>query len=120
MNNEGKAVENIKKYNKPVINLKTKPSIYSFTTFHKVLKVIKKEKPVLVHTSGAEANFHGIIAAKIAGVKVIIGEEIGIPQHGSQAKFIYSTIYKFANYIVGNSQQVLDVVHEQDNLPFQN
>src|SRR5690554_1111084 len=54
-------------------------SIRNFFNIWTVYKLIKKVKPDVVHTAAAEANFHGIIAAKLAGVKTIIGEEIGIP-----------------------------------------
>src|SRR5690606_14567094 len=64
LNREGKAAETIKANHKKLINLNAKPSIYSFTTFLKVYKTLKKEKPDVIHTSGAEANFHGILAAK--------------------------------------------------------
>lgn len=118
MNKEGKAAQAIRANNKRVINLHSKPSIYSFNTFLKIYNVIKKEKPDVVHTSGAEANFHGILVAKLAGVKTIIGEEIGTPNHGRKARFIFSNIYKLANYVIGNSDAVLKVVHEIDNVPY--
>ncbi len=117
MNREGKAAEIIKENNKKVINLNTKPSIYSLKTFWSIYKALKKEKPDVLHSSGAEANFHGILAAKLAGIKTIIGEEIGTPQHSKKAQLIFSFVYKFANYVVGNSQAVLEVVHQLDKVP---
>jgi glycosyltransferase involved in cell wall biosynthesis len=117
MDREGRASEIIKKNNKKVINLGAKPSIYSLKTLIKVYKVLKKEQPQVIHTSGAEANFHGILAAKLAGVPMIIGEEIGIPTHGKIARFIFSKVYALANFVVGNSQSVLDAVHVIDKVP---
>lgn len=117
LNREGKAADIIRTNNKKVINLHAKPSIYSVLTLFKVYKMLKKIKPDVVHTSGAEANFHGILAAKIAGIPVIIGEEIGIPSHSRKAQFIFSRIYALADHIIGNSQAVLDVVHHGDKVP---
>lgn len=71
----------------------------------------------MIHTSGAEANFHGILAAKLAGVSKIIGEEIGTPNHSIKAQLIFSFVYRFADFVVGNSQAVLDVVHQLDKVP---
>ena len=71
----------------------------------------------MIHTSGAEANFHGILAAKLAGVAHIIGEEIGIPNHSNKAQLIFSFVYRFADFVVGNSQAVLEVVHQVDKVP---
>lgn len=118
MNKEGRAAEIIKGNNKRVINLNCKPSIYSLKTLRVLYKTLKKEKPDVIHTSGAEANFHGIIAGKLAGVPKIIGEEIGTPSHSKKAKIIFSLIYKMANFVIGNSDAVLKVVHEIDSVPY--
>lgn len=118
MNKEGKSAQVIKANNKRVINLHAKPSIYSFKTFLKLYQLLKKERPNVIHTSGAEANFHGILAAKLAAIPTIIGEEIGTPNHSKKAQLIFSTIYRFADYVVGNSDNVLKVVHELDQVPY--
>lgn len=65
LNREGKAAQIIKNNKKRVINLNTKPSIYSFKTFWKVFNILKMEKPDVIHTSGAEANFHGNFSSTI-------------------------------------------------------
>lgn len=117
LNKEGKAAEKIKANNKEVICLHALPSIYNISTLKKVFSIIKKENPDVVHTSGAEANFHGVLAAKMAGIQVIIAEEIGIPNHSKKAQFIFSKVYKLANFIIGNSSVVLDAVHSLDRVP---
>ena len=117
MNREGKAAKIIRENHKKLINLKVKPSIYSLGTFWSIYQTIKKEKPAVIHTSGAEANFHGILAAKLAGVSRIIGEEIGTPNHSKKAQLIFSFVYRFADFVIGNSQAVLDVVHQLDKVP---
>ena len=117
INREGKAAKIIRENQKRIINLQTKPSIYSLKTFFKVYQSLKKEKPDVIHTSGAEANFHGILAAKLAKVPVIIGEEIGTPNHSKKAQLIFSKVYAFADFVVGNSKAVLDVVHQLDKVP---
>src|SRR5690606_13205448 len=43
-------------------------SVKNLSNIWSVYKLIKKLKPDVVHTAAAEANFHGIIAAKLAGV----------------------------------------------------
>lgn len=73
-----------------------------------VYKLIKKVKPDVVHTAAAEANFHGIIAAKLAGVKTIIGEEIGIPNHSFVAQKTFQVIYTLADKVICVSQSVKD------------
>ena len=81
-------------------------SIRNLSNIWAVYQLIKKVKPDVVHTAAAEANFHGIIAAKLAGVKYIIGEEIGIPSHSSIAKKVFARVYRFANKVICVSESV--------------
>jgi glycosyltransferase involved in cell wall biosynthesis len=102
----GKAEEIIKNRGFKVYCFNTNPSIYNLKNIWTLYKWFKKEEPELVHTAAAEANFHGIIAAKLAGVKYIVGEEIGIPNHSKQARFIFKQIYKRAQNVVCVSKAV--------------
>ncbi len=81
-------------------------SIRNLSNIWMVYKLIKKVKPDVVHTAAAEANFHGIIAAKLAGVKTVIGEEIGIPNHSSIAQKVFRWVYRLADQVIGVSQSV--------------
>jgi len=86
--------------------LNRKFPIKNLSNIWAVYKLIKKVKPDVVHTAAAEANFHGIIAAKLAGVKTIIGEEIGIPNHSKTAQSIFRKVYTLANKIICVSESV--------------
>jgi glycosyltransferase involved in cell wall biosynthesis len=66
-------------------------------------KSLKKYRPLVVHTHGAEANFHGLIASWLIGVPVRIGEEIGIPQHSAIAKAVFRLVYMLAHRVIGVS-----------------
>lgn len=81
-------------------------AIRNLSNLIQVYKFIKSVNPDVVHTAAAEANFFGILAAKLAGVKVIIGEEIGIPNHSAIAKKIFALVYRFADKIVCVSKAV--------------
>ena len=81
-------------------------SVKNVINIYKIYQLIKKIKPDIIHTAAAEANFHGVIAAKLAGVKTIIAEEIGIPNHSFVAKRIFKFIYAFTNKVVGVSWSV--------------
>lgn len=82
-----------------------------------VYRLIKKVKPDVVHTAAGEANFHGIIAAKLAGVKTIIGEEIGIPSHSKMAQKVFSWVYILADKIVCVSKAVKDYLVSIGEIP---
>jgi glycosyltransferase involved in cell wall biosynthesis len=104
----GTAEEAIKRNNQKVILLNRNPKIPNLSLLLSLVTLFRREKPDVVHTSGAEANFHGILAAKIAGVRTIVGEEIGIPGQGKLANLIFSVIYKLADTVMANSAVVLD------------
>lgn len=82
--------------------------IPSIKTIWKFYKFLKNEKPDVLHTSGAEANFFGFFAGRLAGVPKIIVEEIGVPNHSSKAKIIFQFIFKKADWVVGESKIVVD------------
>ncbi|WP_339926339.1 glycosyltransferase [uncultured Cyclobacterium sp.] len=82
------------------------PRIPNLKLLFRLRTLLKIFKPHVVHTQGSEANFHGIWAARIAKVPVIIGEEIGIPNHHSYWKWIFKWVYQKADYIVAISEAV--------------
>ncbi|WPR77397.1 glycosyltransferase [Algoriphagus sp. NG3] len=83
------------------------PNIYLLL---EISKLLFKLKPDVVHTQGAEANFHGIMGARLAGVPLIIGEEIGIPNHHSYWKAVFRYVYKQAHRVVAISEAVKDKI----------
>ena len=116
LNHGGNAEGAIQNNGKRVVCFNYSYRIPSFATLYKLIRFFKREMPDVIHTSGSEANFHGILAAKIAGVPVIIGEEVGIPGQGKIAKKIFSIIYSLADYVVGNSFEVMEYLNNQNNV----
>lgn len=72
----------------------------------------KKHKPQVVHLRGAEANFHGAIAARLAGVPIVVAEEIGIPNHSAKARRIFAWAYHYCDCIVAVAKAVKDSIIE--------
>jgi glycosyltransferase involved in cell wall biosynthesis len=91
-----------------VICLNEVTRIPSLTALKALYQIFRREQPVIVHTHGAEANFHGLLAAFLARVPVRVGEEIGIPAHSNVAKFIFRQIYRMAHRVIGVSNVVVD------------
>jgi glycosyltransferase involved in cell wall biosynthesis len=104
----GLAEKKIIKNDKQSVCFNLPHKIPSIRTIIKLFIYFKKEKPQVVHTSGAEANFHGVLAAKLANVPVIIAEEIGIPNQNKKARFIFNWIYKLSDYVIGESNSVVE------------
>lgn len=84
----------------------------------KLVQLMRATRPVIVHTHGAEANFHGLIAASLARVPVRVAEEIGIPTHSRLAKFVFRTVYSRANYVIGMSDGVVRKLIDSNEVPF--
>ena len=74
--------------------------IPNFQILTRLVRFFRKERPSVVHTTGAEANFHGIIAAWFAGVPVRVAEEIGMPAHSKTAKLIFKGVYRLASEVI--------------------
>ncbi|MEX2505471.1 MAG: glycosyltransferase [Pseudohongiellaceae bacterium] len=90
------------------------PSIRSIWT---LVRIFRRLKPQVVHTHGAEANFHGLIAAWLAGVPIRIGEEIGIPEHSAKARLVFRQVYRLAHRVIGISNSVTEWLVDSGELP---
>ena len=104
----GAAEKRLRGLGADVLCLGKKTQIPSLEALYVLLKLFCREKPLVVHTHGAEANFHGLLAARAAHVPVRIGEEIGIPNHSELAKRIFRYVYCTAHRVIGVSQAVTD------------
>ena len=87
-----------------VLNKKTR--IPNFLLVLQLKKIFDAENPDVVHCQGSEANFHGLWAAALSGVKTKIGEEIGLPNHHSYWKWIFKWVYQKADYVIAISDAV--------------
>lgn len=116
INKGGQAEKEILAKDKSVFCLNLPYKIPNLKTVYFLSNFLKEQKPDVVHTSGAEANFHGILAAKMAGVPKIIAEEIGMPNQGLISRTIFTAIYKIADYVVGNSLPVLNYLKKNNGV----
>lgn len=89
-----------------VIYLNEDPKIPNIRLIKKLYNLFKTKKPDVIHCSGSEANFHGLWAAKLSGVPVRIGEEIGFPNHDWKWRKIFNWTYNFAHKVIGISEAV--------------
>lgn len=79
------------------------PSVSAIVALWRHLRHIR---PDVLHLRGAEANFHGVIAGRLAGVPVIIAEEIGVPNHSPSARRIFARVYRHCTRLIAISQSV--------------
>ncbi|MEX2591329.1 MAG: glycosyltransferase [Anditalea sp.] len=113
----GVVAESLEKSNIKVILLNQSVKIPNLVLVLKLIAQFKNIIPDVVHCSGAEANFHGLLAAKLAGVPVKIGEEIGFPQHHLIWRFIFKMTYLCADLVIGISHAVADNLVKMGEVP---
>lgn len=102
----GSAERHIRELNRAVSCLALPTAIPSFGAIHQLVRLFRRLRPEVVHTHGAEANFHGLIAAWLAGVPVRVAEEIGIPTHSFRARRVFRQVYRLAHRVIGISESV--------------
>jgi len=102
----GYAEKKIKERGFEVVIFNQKPNISNLKNIWMLYKWFREIKPDLVHTAAAEANFHATIAAKLAGVKVVVAEEIGFPTHSSKARVVFRMIYNWCDKVICVSKAV--------------
>ena len=100
-----------------VTSLRASARIPSASAIWRLYRLFRRARPVVVHTHGAEANFHGLIAAALARVTVRIGEEIGIPDHGALATLVFKLVYRRAHKVIGVSQSVMQWLVASSEVP---
>lgn len=110
LGNGGRAEKELVSKGVEVIVLNQNPRIPNVGVLLALRKVLFQERPDVVHCQGAEANFHGILAGSWAGVKNIIGEEIGIPNHHGYWRYIFRWVYSKANKIIAISEAVKNTI----------
>ena len=86
------------------------PKIPSFRVVLRLVRFFLHERPLIVHSYGAEANFSASIASFLAGVRLRIVHEIGIPRHSRIARIIFAWAYRLSSAVVGVSQTTVDEV----------
>jgi glycosyltransferase involved in cell wall biosynthesis len=102
----GTAARQLRKLGAEVICLGREPRIPSLAAATALYRTMRALRPDVVHTHGAEANFHGLIAAWLARVQLRVAEEIGIPGHTTRAQQVFGLIYRLAHRIICISDAV--------------
>ena len=87
----------------------TIPSLAATRALYRHIRLLR---PSVVHLHGAEANFHGVIAARLARVPVVVAEEIGIPDHSRKARAIFRQVYRRCDKVIAVSQAVANRIME--------
>lgn len=86
--------------------LGTRSRIFSWQTMTRLMRLIRKERPDVIHGACAEGIFYGLLAGWLTGVPTRIGEEIGIPSRKGLARFVFSALNRTAYKIYGISKAV--------------
>ncbi len=96
-------------------NLIQKINFHDIPIFIQFYKFFRKERFDIVHTHSSKTGFMGRIAAKLAGVKIIIHTIHGFPFHSFQSKIIilfYQNLERIAGIFCDKAVSVND--HERE------
>lgn len=113
----GRTSDFLSTYGIKVIVLNQNCRIPNFGLLFRLFNLFKELQPDVLHTSGAEANFHGLIAGFLAEIKVRIGEEIGFPKHHFIWQLLFKCTYLFADIVIVISQAVQKFIVEKGEVP---
>lgn len=108
----GQIEQQLRKKGIAILVLDANPRIPNLMLLWKLWRLLLESQAEVVHCQGAEANFHGILAAKWAGVSRILGEEIGIPNHHTYWGWIFRQVYRRAHEVIAISQAVKNYLVE--------
>lgn len=113
----GRVSESLIKEGHSVWVMNQKAKIPDFFLIVRLAIFFRKEGIDGVHTVGAEANFHGLLAGALAGVPVRIGEEIGFPRHHFLYRLLFRFTYIFAHRVICVSEAVKQHLYHIGELP---
>ncbi|MFC0710513.1 glycosyltransferase [Azorhizophilus paspali] len=113
----GNAERRLQSLGAPVRCLHQPTAIPSPAAILALIRLLRRLRPTVLHAHGAEANFHGLIAARLAGVPVRIAEEIGIPTHSARARRVFRQLYRSAHCVVGISDAVTGWLVDSGEVP---
>lgn len=89
-----------------------RPSVYNPKVALRLYEWLKKHPVDILHGASAEANFHGALVGRLAGVRRVIVEEIGIPSHSFWGKLMFRVAYKRVDDFLWISTAVRDRIVE--------
>lgn len=113
----GAAATAVREAGVAVEHLGVSPAPRRLASTLKLAAYLRRARPDVLHASIAEANFHGIAAARLAGVPVVIAEETGMPSHSLTARAAYAGLYTLADAVVGVTRAVCDYSRNVDFAP---
>lgn len=115
---KGSLLEDFKRFGISVIGLGMRNRL-DFTALFKLVKLIKKERIGLVHTHLIHAHIIGRIAAKLAGVPIIISTEHNLYNRGRKyllLNLIDRITTRFTDRMVAISEAVKDSIVESGRI----
>ena len=114
---KGRIGEEIEKAGFKVTYLNANARLYNIPLIFRIAKILKKEKPDILHTSLFYANFFGRVASLFIKPKVIITEERSMY---TEKRFYHILIDKLlsgiTDKIIACSKSVIDFTVKQENI----
>ena len=89
--------------------------VHRVRQLYRLMRLLRRSRIDVVHTHNTYAHFYGALAAKLAGVPVVVNTQHGRGcGQGWKAKAQFRIANRFANRIVGVSQDAANLCRDQD------
>lgn len=96
--------------------LDVEPNPRSLTPTRQLYEMLLTSRPDLLHTSIAEANLHGALAATAADIPVIC-EDVGQPSRGLIGRSIFSMVWRLSEFSIAVSEVTRAWMVDRDHAP---
>ena len=115
---DGDAAEKIRDAGIAVDCLDVDPAIRNPWATAELYRYLRQQSPDILHCSITEANLHGVIAGKMAGIPCIVTEEVGEPRRRSwRAHGMVAATMHLADHCIGVSRPAADYLSDNLRLP---
>lgn len=112
----GAAAEKLRSMGVVVHVLNEDPSVRNWRATVALLKLVRRLRPDIIHSSIGEANFHNMLISKLGPWKCII-EEAGIPNRRLRNRLIHAALYRATDHVIAVSQASADYLLHQEWAP---
>jgi glycosyltransferase involved in cell wall biosynthesis len=100
----GEAARRVEAEGVPVDHLDVDPSVRNARATRALYRYLRGVRPDVLHASIGEANFHGVLAGRLAAVPRVLVEETGIPGFSPAGRIAFGLAFHAADAVIGVSE----------------
>lgn len=83
----------------------------------KLVLLFRKIHPTIIHSSAGTSNFYSALAARIARVPIMIGEEISVPERRLRQRLKHGLAHNLSTRVIGVSEATTNYLIQSEFCP---